>query len=117
VFVPCDRFCSHQSRCVEGWLSNASLSRKLETDSQAVQAIDFNAEANYTEWQREIEHRAWKYMMAAGHHVGRMTTRVVVDHHSPRWPGLDQWGVNTNSINELNDEPLAMVEDVCQGVS
>jgi hypothetical protein len=56
-------------------------------------------------------------MMAAGHHVGRMTTRVVVDHHSPRWPGLDQWGVNTNSINELNDEPLAMVEDVCQGVS
>jgi hypothetical protein len=24
------------------------------------------------------------YMMAAGHHVGRMTTRVVVDHHSLR---------------------------------
>lgn len=55
--------------------------------------------------------------MAAGHHVGRMTTRVVVDHHCPRWPGLAQWVTNSNSINELNDEPLAMVEDVCQGVS
>lgn len=55
--------------------------------------------------------------MAAGHHVGRMTTRVVVDHHSLRWPGLDQWVANTNSNNGLNDEPLAMVEDDSQGVS
>lgn len=59
-------------------------STQAEADSHAVQVIDFNAEAHYNEWQREIEHRAWMYMMAAGHHVGRMTTRVVVDHHSLR---------------------------------